>query len=292
MNDLPPCTPLPILSLRAPAKINWFLKILGKRDDGYHDLVSVMQCVNLFDNLAFEHADTIELISDLDIPTTENIVFRTASCLKKNTSYRKGAKITLIKNIPCGAGFGGGSSDAASTLLGLNRLWGLRLSNTELHEIAAEIGADVPFFLDGPCSLAERRGEKLSPLKMNASAVLLLVKPPISVSTAEAYALFDRATVKKLTKKPIDIKLLVQVFTEQDFNQYGNVWDNDLEPVVAARYPVIRDIKTRLLNSGAVTSAMTGSGSAVYGLFRTREHAEKSADTMQSYWCRVVETLV
>ena len=292
MNDVSPCNYLPILSLRAPAKINWFLKVLGKRDDGYHDLISVMQCVSLYDELTFEHADTIELISDMDIPPMDNIVYRTASSLKKNTSYRKGAKITLIKNIPSGAGLGGGSSDAASTLLGLKRLWGLKLSNTDLHAIAAEIGADVPFFLDGPCSLAERRGEKLSPLKIHSSAVLLLVKPSISVSTAEAYASFDSGKVKKLTKKPNDIKLLVQVFTRQAFNLYGNLFDNDLEPVVAARYPVIREIKTQLLNSGAIISAMTGSGSAVYGLFRNREHAEKSADAMQSYWCRVVDTLI
>jgi len=292
MNDVSPCNYLPILSLRAPAKINWFLKVLGKRDDGYHDLISVMQCVNLYDELTFEHADTIELISDMDIPPVDNIVYRTASSLKKNTSYPKGAKITLLKNIPSGAGLGGGSSDAASTLMGLNRLWGLKLNNTELHAIAAEIGADVPFFLDGPCSLAERRGEKLSPLKIHSSAVLLLVKPSVSVSTAEAYASFDSGKVKKLTKKPNDIKLLVQVFTRQDFNLYGNLFDNDLEPVVAARYPVIREIKTRLLNSGAIISAMTGSGSAVYGLFRNREHAEKSADAMQSYWCRVVDTLI
>jgi 4-diphosphocytidyl-2-C-methyl-D-erythritol kinase len=292
MNDAAPSNCIPMLSLNAPAKINWFLKVLGKRDDGYHDLVSVMQCVNLYDELTFEHADTIELISDMDIPLMDNIVFRTASFLKKNTSYRKGAKITLIKNIPSGAGLGGGSSDAASALMGLNRLWGLRLSNRELQSRAAEIGSDVPFFLGGPCALAEGRGEKLSPLKMNSSAVLLLVKPAISVSTAEAYTSFDNRNVKKLTKKPNDIKLLVQVFTRQDFHLYGNLLDNDLEPVVAARYPVIREIKTRLLNSGAIISAMTGSGSAVYGLFRSREHAEKSADAMQSYWCRVVDTLI
>jgi 4-diphosphocytidyl-2-C-methyl-D-erythritol kinase len=292
MKDSPPCTHLPILSLRAPAKINWFLKIIGKRDDGYHDIISVMQCVNLYDELTFEHADTIELISDMDIPLVDNIVYRTASRLKKQTSYGRGAKITLIKNIPHGAGLGGGSSDAASTLLGLNRLWGLKFNNTELHDIAAKIGSDVPFFLDGPCSLAEGRGEQLSPLKMNSSEVLLLVKPSISVSTAEAYVSFDRSNVKKLTKKTIDIKLLVQVLTRQEFHLHGSLLDNDLEQTVAARYPVIKEIKTQLLNSGAIISAMTGSGSAVYGLFRNREHAEKSAVEMKSYWCRVVDTLI
>jgi 4-diphosphocytidyl-2-C-methyl-D-erythritol kinase len=292
MNSFSSGTHLPMLSLRTPAKINWFLKIVGKRDDGYHDLISVMQCVNLYDELTFEHSDTIELISDLDIPMMDNIVYRAASCLTKQTSYRKGARITLIKNIPPGAGLGGGSSDAACTLLGLNRLWGLKLNNAELLDIAATIGSDVPFFLDGPCSLVEGRGEKLSPIKMNSSAALLLVKPSFSVSTAEAYASFDRRKAEKLTKKPIDIKLLVQVFTRQDFNLYRRLPDNDFEQIVAARYPVIREIKNQLLDSGAIISAMTGSGSAVYGLFRNREHAEKSADAMKSYWCRVVDTLI
>ncbi len=292
MSDLSPGMHLPKLSLRAPAKINWFLKIIGKREDGYHDLVSVMQCVNLYDILTFAYADTIELVSDMDIPPGENIVFKAASSLKENTSYPGGAKITLTKNIPSGAGFGGGSSDAASTLLGLTRLWGLKLSGMALHDIAAEIGADVPFFLNGPCALAEWRGEKLSPFKMHSSAVLLLVKPSVSVSTAEAYSWFDLGQGEKLTKKTIDIKLLIQVFTRQDFHQYDNLLDNDLEPAVAARYPVIREVKDRLLNSGAIIAAMTGSGSAVYGLFRTREHAERAAGMMQSYWCRVVETLI
>jgi len=291
MNHLSPCTHLPTLSLRAPAKINWFLKIIRKRDDGYHDIQSVMQCINLYDELSFEHADTIELISDMDIPPEDNIVYRAAFCLKKHTSYHKGARITLIKNIPHGAGLGGGSSDAASTLQGLNRLWGLKLNNVELLAIAATIGSDVPFFLAGPCSLVEGRGEKLSPITMNSSAVLLLVKPSVSVSTAEVYASFDQG-VKKLTKKPIDIKLLVQVFTAQDLNLYGRLPNNDLEQIVSARYPVIKEIKTQLLDSGAIISAMTGSGSAVYGLFHDRKHAEKSADAMKSYWCRVVDTLI
>jgi len=292
MNDLSSCIHLPMLSLRAPAKINWFLKIIRKRDDGFHDIVSVMQCVNLYDELTFEHADTLELISDMDIPPVDNIVYRAAAHLKKRTSYRKGARITLTKNIPHGAGLGGGSSDAACTLLGLNRLWGLNLNKVEMLSIAAAIGSDVPFFLDGSCSLVEGRGEKLSPLKMNSSVVLLLVKPSISVSTADAYASFDRSRTEKLTKKAIDIKLLVQVFIRQDFNLYGRLPDNDFEQVVAAEYPVIRKIKTQLLNSGAIISAMTGSGSAVYGLFRNREHAEKSANAMKSYWCRVVDTLI
>jgi 4-diphosphocytidyl-2-C-methyl-D-erythritol kinase len=292
MNDLSPSPHLQPFSLRAPAKINWFLKIIGKRDDGYHDLVSVMQCVNLYDELTFEQADTLELISDMDIPLMDNLVYRAAYHLKKQTSYRKGARIILQKNIPHGAGLGGGSSDAACTLRGLKRLWGLKLNNMKLFDMAATIGSDVPFFLDGPCSLVEGRGEKLSPLKISSSAVLLLVKPPVPVSTADAYASWDKTKPEKLTKKPIDIKLLVQVFTGQAFDLYGRLPENDLEQIVAAQYPVIREIKTQLLNSGAIISAMTGSGSAVYGLFRNREHAEKSADAMKSYWCRVVDTLI
>ena len=147
------------LSLSAPAKINWFLGIAGKRDDGYHNIVSLMQCISLYDTLTFYHADSINIASDLDLPVQDNIMHKAASLLKEYTSCGKGADILLKKNVPVSAGLGGGSSDAACTLLGLNELWGLRLDRKRLTSIASEIGSDVPFFLNGPAALVEGKGE-------------------------------------------------------------------------------------------------------------------------------------
>jgi 4-diphosphocytidyl-2-C-methyl-D-erythritol kinase len=301
------------LSLSAPAKINWFLKVIGKRDDGYHNIMSLMQCITLYDNLTFEHSDLIEVESDLDIPLDDNLVYKAASLLKQYTSCKKGAKIVLQKDIPIGAGLGGGSSDAAYTLSGLNRLWGIRLNNRELSLIGAEIGSDVPFFLNGPFALVEGRGEKVTPFKINSSIVLLLVKPLFSVSTAWAYTsldklsidgkpveTFDKFKISKLTKKTFDIKLFSQAFKnkKQDFASLTAMFNNDLEKVIIKRYPVVREIKYRLLERGAVISAISGSGPTVFGVFESKETAHSVAKDMGSNrrslwaWCRVVDTII
>jgi 4-diphosphocytidyl-2-C-methyl-D-erythritol kinase len=284
------------LTLRAPAKINWFLKVTGKRDDGYHNIISLMQCISLYDDLILEHADTIEVVSDSDIPLDDNLVYKAASLLKKYTSYRKGAKIVLQKDIPLGAGLGGGSSNAAYTLSGLNMLWGLELNNEKLSSIGAEIGSDVPFFLNSPSAIVEGRGEKVSPIKLNSSMVLLLVKPPISVSTAWAYASFDKLNDSKLTKKTIDIKLLCRAFKKQDFASLSTMLSNDLEKVIIERYPVVGEIKNRLLERGVVISAMSGSGPTVFGVFDNKDMAENAIEAMwpsvYGGWYKVVETLI
>jgi 4-diphosphocytidyl-2-C-methyl-D-erythritol kinase len=287
------------LLLRAPAKINWFLKVIGKRDDGYHNIISLMQCISLYDNLVFEHADTIEVVSDSDMPLDDNLVYKAASLLRRYTSYRKGAKIVLQKGIPVGAGLGGGSSDAAYTLSGLNRLWDLKLNNEELSSIGTEIGSDVPFFFNGPFAIVEGKGEKVSPFKINASTVLLLVKPPISVSTALAYESFDKLRMHAepvepgmLTKKTFDIKLFCQAFKKQDFASLSTMLSNDLEKVIIDRYPVVGEIKNRLLERGVVISAMSGSGPTVFGVFDNKDIAEKAIKAMMPNWCKVVETLI
>ncbi len=276
--------------LMAPAKINWFLSITGKRNDGYHNILSLMQCIGLYDELAFEQSNKLDLICNMDISQEENLVFKAASALGKRVLCDNGARISLKKNIPSGAGLGGGSSDAACTLKGLNMLWKLELRSAELFSIASEIGSDVPFFLEGPCALIEGRGEILKPLKVVSPLVLLLVKPSVSVSTAWAYASYDARL--KLTKKTVDIKLFIQALNRRDFAFLDTLINNDLEYAVAERYPVIKDIKSRLMQSGAMLSAMTGSGSAVFGVFQNVGKAAKAAKMMQPHWCKVVETLI
>jgi 4-diphosphocytidyl-2-C-methyl-D-erythritol kinase len=279
------------LSLTAPAKINWFLKITGKRDDGYHNIITLMQCINLYDNLVFKHADNLEIICDLDIPFNNNIVYKAASLLKKYSSYRKGARIILKKNIPVSAGLGGGSSDAAFTLSGLNKLWGINLNKTELNSIAAEIGSDVPFFLGGPLALIEGKGDRATPFKASFSIFLLLVKPPLSVSTAWAYSCYDN-NKSELTKKPVDIKLFLRAFNNKAFGSVETLLDNDLEKVVIEKYPVIGEIKSRMRESGAVIAAMSGSGPTVFGVFDSMEAAKSSSKGFKNCWIAVVQTII
>jgi 4-diphosphocytidyl-2-C-methyl-D-erythritol kinase len=276
----------PLLHLRAPAKINWFLSVLGKRDDGYHDIKSLMQCIRLYDDLLFHHADTVEVISDVDIPLEDNLIYKAASLIQRYTSCREGVKIILRKNIPVSAGLGGGSSNAAYTLLGLNMLWDLGLSKRELCTIGLEIGSDVPFFLNGSSALVEGRGEKVTPLNISSPMVFLLVKPPVSVSTAWAYK-----NMKKLTKTPVDIKLFCQALKKKDFACLSSMLKNDLERVVVKKYPVVSKVKEKLLEKGAFISAMSGSGPTAFGVFESNEKAVSAAREMDSYWCRVVTTV-
>jgi 4-diphosphocytidyl-2-C-methyl-D-erythritol kinase len=276
----------PLLNVRAPAKINWFLSVLAKRNDGYHDIHSLMQRVSLYDDLLFYSSDTLDVICDSGIPLEDNLVFKAASLLQKYSSCRKGIKIILHKNIPVSAGLGGGSSDAASTLLGLNTLWSLGLTKRELNAIGLEIGSDVPFFLNGPSALIEGKGEKITHLNINASMALLLVKPPVSVSTAWAYK-----NMKKLTKKTIDIKLFCQALNKGDFASLSNMLKNDLEKAVVKRHPLLGKIKDILLGQGAFISAMSGSGPTIFGVFKSTAKASSAARELGQNWCRVVTTL-
>ena len=276
------------LLLKAPAKINWFLEILNKRDDGYHNILSAMQCVDLFDDLFFEKSDEIELISDLKIPPEDNLVYRAAVLLKKYSSYRGGAKIILKKYIPQAAGLGGGSSDAAYTLLGLNRLWELRLETKTIAGLASEIGSDVPFFIYGMFSIVQGRGEKVRALKNGSSVAMLLVKPDIAVPASWAYSSYRAA---KLTKKHIDIKLFCQFLGKKDFTSLRSMISNDLEKPVIDKYHAVEDIKKTLIESGAVISSMSGSGPAVFGVFNSAEQAASASKNMGANWCRVVRTL-
>ncbi len=275
------------ISLKAPAKINWFLSVLDKRDDGYHNIISPMQCVDLYDVLTFEEAEDIRLISDLNIPAEGNLVFKAAALLKKVSSYKFGARIELQKNIPVAAGLGGGSSDAAYTLMGLNRLWELNFDRKALMDLAAEIGSDVPFFLAGTFSLIEGRGEKVTAMSTEGAMILLLVKPDVSVSTAWAYNSFKTG----LTKKTVDIKLFCQALDRKNYAFLRDAVWNDLEDVVIRKYPVIGELKEKLEQNGALLSLMSGSGSAVFGVFNTFEEAVRASTNLRGSWCRVVRTL-
>jgi 4-diphosphocytidyl-2-C-methyl-D-erythritol kinase len=273
-------------TLKAPAKINWFLRVTGKRRDGYHDIQSLMQRVSLHDSLAFEPSEAIEIVTDTAIPLGENLVYRAAVMLKEASGTRGGARITLRKAIPMAAGLAGGSTDAASALMGLNRLWSLGLPARELSAVASALGSDVPFFLSAPAALVEGRGEIVTPLRLTRPFTLLLAKPPIRVSTRWAYS-----EVKELTKKFNNIKLLFQAFEAGDIQSVKPLLHNDLEGPVLERHPSVGELKDRMLQEGALLASMSGSGPTVFGVFASRETAERAARAISAGWSRVVQTL-
>jgi len=277
-----------MFQLKAFAKINWFLSVVCKRGDDYHDIFTLMQCVDLCDTLLFENSHALEVVSDIpDLLLEENLVFRAASLLREMAGGGRGAKIVLTKGIPLAAGMGGGSSDAAATLVGLDRLWETNLGADRLREMGAAIGSDVPFFIGNAYAAAEGRGERIWSLPDAPELSLLLVNPCISVSTAWAY----KACQIGLTKKPVDIKLFCQTLARKDFIALSPMLVNDLESAVVNAYPEIGRIKERLYQLGASAAAMSGSGSTVFGVFRSDEEALCASGQMGANWCRVVKTL-
>lgn len=295
-----------MFKIHAPAKINWSLNVLKKRDDSYHNIISLMHCIKLFDELTFESSDKIEILSDLNIPLEQNLIYKALSLLKELYSVNKGARIILKKTIPTGAGLGGGSSDAAYTLLGLNRLWNLSLNRKELTEIALKIGSDVPFFLHCPLCIVEGKGDIIHPLDIHISYPLLLVKPSIDISTSWAYKILAEsrsfqkqhleieAFNNELTKYKDyrdNIKLIHKALLQKNIVQLKNLLKNDFEPIITTHFAVIGDIKERLLKAGASIAMMSGSGSTVFGVFKDTQEALKASKEFHSFWHQVVETL-
>lgn len=295
-----------MFTLLAPAKINWSLSVLDLRSDGYHNILSLLQCIELFDEIRFESSQNIEVISNTDIPAEQNLVYKSALALKKHYGIDKGARIILTKSIPTGAGLGGGSSDAAHTLMGLNNLWGLRLDRGELMTIGERIGSDVPFFFHCPIGVAKGRGELVTPLNIETSYTLLLVKPPVAISTSWAYEMLKLQRAKKceneenktvlaeLTKNGNNrdnIRLIYKALVQSDFSLLRDFASNDFESIITANFSIIGKIKNELLDSGAYIAMMTGSGSVVFGLFNNRREALIASKKFKSFWHRVVDTL-
>ncbi|MGO9379522.1 MAG: 4-(cytidine 5'-diphospho)-2-C-methyl-D-erythritol kinase [Dissulfurispiraceae bacterium] len=288
-----------MITLNPPAKINWSLYVLDKRKDGYHNIISLMQCVGLYDFMTFEKAPAIEFQSDMRIPKEMNLVFRAAIALKEAAGTGLGARIVLRKEVPTGAGLGGGSSDAAFTLIGLNRLWGLDMGLEELQGIAASLGSDVPFFLNCPAALVQGRGEMMLPVHVSGFRTLLLVKPEASIPTAWAYekvadsegvrnGIFDLTNTEE---KLNNIKLIIKTLNEGPLSLLRSVLHNDFEQIAIERHPVIGEIRSKMLAAGAAAALLSGSGSAVFGLFEEEKRAREVANFFPLFWHRVVKTL-
>lgn len=263
------------------AKINWNLRILGKRADGYHEIRTLLQTISLHDNLSFTLQENPEIhlsCNDSNVPTDEsNLINRAALALRDSFGIKSGAKIVLEKQIPVQGGLGGGSSNTAVTLLALAHLWELTVSVSELTEIAATLGADVPFFFYGGCALATGSGTTLSPLPDQQPTPLLIVTPRAKVSTSEAYG---RLRLSALTSPESDSILAVSrgVGNSRDFDQWSvpSELANDFEQVIFDMEPEIALVKTALLQTGAQAALLAGSGSSVFGIFDSREAQQRA----------------
>ncbi len=270
------------LQLKSPAKINLGLFILGKREDGYHELETLFQMVSLYDTLELTALPTgIELLCDHPgVPAdATNLVVRAARLLlAKDAGGRTlGCRIHLKKQIPIGAGLGGGSGNAGLALRGLNQLWGLGLGTPQLMEIAAQLGSDVPFFLGAPAALGRGRGEHLTPLQPAKKFYVILLYPRVAVATSEVY----KGLNLDLTKNQKNINILHQFFSKSDIASLGAHLHNDLEPVVFKRYPVVQKAKEALSSVNPDGVLVSGSGSTVFAIFGDSDRASQAFVRLQ-----------
>lgn len=263
--------------VHSPAKINLGLAVLGARSDGYHEVEIVMQQVSLSDTILFEpHRGGIELSCHGD-PLPEgrsNLVVAAAESLRKRARISLGARITLTKRIPIAAGLGGGSSNAAATLVGLNSLWKLGLTRPDLAKIGASLGCDVPFFLGEPTALARGKGDCVEPLPPPPDHWLVIANPGFAVSTKWAY---DNVGKINLTCPDKRIRLLLLVLRNGDLKGLSRYIFNALEPVTGAVHPEITTMKKDLVREGALAALMSGSGPSVFGIFGTQAAARRAA---------------
>lgn len=268
----------------APAKINLGLHILRRRDDGYHDLETVFLHIGWADTVRVAPADTLVFTcSDASLPVdASNLCVRAALRLAEHAGIPPAAHIHLEKQVPYGAGLGGGSSDAASTLILLDALWKTRLSAESLHELAAGLGSDVPCFLGPTAQLGTGRGERLTPLEAyHFPFTLVVVKPAVAVSTADAY----RWITPRDAGRP-DLRALV---TSNDLDRWRRALVNDFEAPVFTHHPELQVLQLGLLEAGAGYAALSGSGSAVFGVFDDARAAQAAADALAQAglrcWC-------
>jgi 4-diphosphocytidyl-2-C-methyl-D-erythritol kinase len=270
---------MPSIRVPAFAKVNLRLDVLPRRADGYHELRTIFQSISLHDTLRLERSRNrgieLEIVGDPVLAASsprENLVWRAAEALRRHARFPAGIRITLKKRIPAGRGLGGGSSDAAAALAGLLRLTRRRIAPERLLEIAAGLGADVPFFLFGGRALGTSRGDEIYPLPESKRQTLLVVSPrDIAVNTRDAYAWLDR----RLTKKSGNSRLWS--FCALCWSPQEDHLSNDFETVVFRRHPRLAGIRRDLLRGGAAEAALAGSGSAVFGIFPNPAQARRSA---------------
>ena len=277
------------IKLDAYGKINLGLDVLGKRDDGYHDLDMVMQSVDLCDKITITKNDSDEIIVKSNtgkIPKDEsNLAYKAAKLLIDEFDIQKGVEIEIEKNIPISGGMAGGSTDCAATLKGINKLFKLKLSEEELMERGVKLGADVPFCIMGKTARAEGIGEVLTPIPNKLKGYIVLAKPPISVSTGFVYGRIDEVEVEN---KP-DTEAMIEAIEKKDLKGLADSICNVLEEVTIPDYPIVQEIKDKMIKNGALNAMMTGSGPTVFGLFDDKKKAVAAVDELKE--SRILEQL-
>ena len=265
------------ISLKALAKINLGLDVLGKREDGYHEVRMVMQTIHLYDRVEIKKTRSPHIHVETNLyylPVNEdNLVYRAAKLMKDEFQIKEGVRIVLQKFIPVAAGLAGGSSDAAAVLVGMNRIFNLGLKQNKLMELGLKIGADVPFCIMRGTALAEGIGEKLTALPPMPKCPVLIAKPAISVSTK---AVYEGLKLYDGMEHP-DIDGVMEGIQQKDLKGVASHMGNILETVTIPMYPVIEDIKKLMLENGALNAMMSGSGPTVFGLFDELETAKMAA---------------
>jgi 4-diphosphocytidyl-2-C-methyl-D-erythritol kinase len=255
----------------APAKVNLYLEVLAKRADGYHDIASLMVAVSRYDTLTFREESSGQLLLRCDQPNLstgpDNLVVRAAERLRQRTGCARGAVIDLVKRIPLAAGLAGGSTDAAATLTGLNRLWRLGLTRSELADLGAELGSDVPFFFATPAAWCTGRGQLVTPAPLGRRLDFVLVCPPVGLSTAEVYR---GVTVPE---QPQTGEALRQVAAAGNIEELGRCLFNRLQPVAERLCPAVAEWAQRLAHLHPAGQLMSGSGTSLFALCRDRQEA-------------------
>ena len=269
------------ITLKALAKINLGLDVVRRREDGYHEVRMIMQTIHLYDLLEIQkiREPEIQIVSNLSfLPVNENnLVYKAGKLLMDEFGITDGVDVKLTKRIPVAAGMAGGSTDAASMLYGMNQIFNLGLSRKALMERGVQIGADVPYCLMRGTALAQGIGEKLSQLPPMVKCPVLIAKPAVSVSTKFVY---QNLKLDEHTKHP-DIDTLIGAIKRKDFAGICGNMGNVLESVTIPNYPVIAEIKEKMMGAGAAHAMMSGSGPTVFGLFEDEETAQRARDVVK-----------
>lgn len=266
------------LKCKARAKINLALDVCRRLENGYHEVRMVMQTVDIYDELEFQKRKDPDIILSVNSrdylgDLENNLIFRAAKLMKQRYNIQQGVEIRLRKNIPVAAGMAGGSTDAAATMLAMNEMYDLGLSREQLMEQAVGLGADIPFCIMGGTALAEGIGEKLSPLPAPPSATILIVKPPIMVSTQWVYG---QLRLDMLERHP-DIDGMIRALEQEDLKGIADRMENVMETVTEREYPIITDIKRMMMGNGAMNALMSGSGPSIFGIYLEEDAARAAA---------------
>jgi 4-diphosphocytidyl-2-C-methyl-D-erythritol kinase len=284
------------LTLPAYAKINWTLEVLGRRPDGYHELRTILQTISLADELHFalREREIAVRCEAPGVPADErNLVHRAADLLRREAGIERGVEVTIVKRIPSAAGLGGGSSDAASTLLALRHLWGIEIGWRELCRLGAMIGSDVPFFLLGGTALGIGRGDEVYPLADAPSSLLLLLNAGVEVPTREAYGHLPPELTNPARASMMPFSLEAAYRSAVAPSEVAPLLRNDLESAVLARYPLLDEVRRRLIAAGARAALMAGSGSTIYGIFDSAATRDRAREELSDsgWWCAEARTL-